>query len=97
MNLKAQGDKRKESSLFRIEVSVKDGFTDPRAEALQKDIHDLGISAVKHIRVSNIYLLEGNIRKAELKIIGQELLTDPIVEQFSYKENPHLLMRISSK
>jgi phosphoribosylformylglycinamidine synthase len=76
-----------ESSLFRIEVSVKDGFTDPRAEALQKDINDLGMATVKRARVSNIYLLEGKLNEAELTAIGRELLTDPIVEQFSYQEN----------
>jgi len=75
--------------LFRIEVLVKDGFTDPRAEALQKDIHDLGISTVKRVRVSDIYLLEGNLNEAELQTICKELLTDPIVEEYSYRETPY--------
>ena len=74
--------------MFRIEVSVKDGFTDPRAEGLQKDIHDLGIRTVKRARVSNIYLLEGKLGEAELKTICRELLTDPIVEEYSYQESP---------
>ncbi len=74
--------------MFRIEVSVKDGFTDPRAEALQKDIHDLGIRIIKQVRVSDIYLLEGNPNEAELEKICRELLTDPIVEEYSYPETP---------
>jgi phosphoribosylformylglycinamidine synthase len=74
--------------LLRIEVSVRDGFADPRSEGLQKDIHDLGIKTVKKAKVSNIYLLEGNLAEAELDKIGRELLTDPIVEQFSYQETP---------
>jgi phosphoribosylformylglycinamidine synthase II len=73
--------------LFRIEVSIKEGFTDPRAEALQKDILDLGITAVKRIRISDIYLLEGRLAEAELNTICRELLTDPIVEEYSYQES----------
>ncbi|MFC1941998.1 phosphoribosylformylglycinamidine synthase subunit PurL [Chloroflexota bacterium] len=74
--------------MFRIEVSVKDGFTDPRAGALQKDISDLGIIAVTRVSVSDIYFLEGKISEAELNTIGRELLTDPIVGQYSYRETP---------
>jgi len=75
--------------LFRVEVSVKDGFYDPREEGLQKDVNDLGIRTVKQVRVSNIYLLEGDLDEAGLKIICQQLLTDPVVEEYSYKETPH--------
>ena len=74
--------------MFRIEVSIKDGFSDPRAEGLQKDIHDLGIRTVTSARISNIYLLEGKLGEPELNTIGRELLTDPIVEQYSYRESP---------
>ncbi len=73
--------------MFRIEVSVKDGFADPRAEALRKDILDLGITAVKRVSVSDIYLLEGRLDETGLETICRELLTDPIVEEYSYREN----------
>ena len=74
--------------MFRIEVSVKDGFPDPRGEALQKDIRDLGIMTVKQVRVSDIYLLEGKLNEAEVRRICQELLADPVVEEYSYREAP---------
>jgi phosphoribosylformylglycinamidine synthase len=74
--------------LFRIEVSVRDGFADPRSEGLEKDIHDLGITTLKKARVSNVYLLEGKLSEAELEKIGRELLADPIVEEFTYQEKP---------
>ena len=44
--------------MFRVEVSVKSGFPDPRGEALKADIRDLGISAVQQARVSDVYLLD---------------------------------------
>jgi len=69
--------------LYRIEVSVKEGFADPRSEGLQKDILDLGIRTVKRVRVSSVYLLEGKLTEKELASICRELLTDPIVEEYS--------------
>ena len=66
--------------MYRIEVSVKEEYADPRAEGLEKDILDLGINAVSQVRVSNVYLLDGEISGAELETICRELLTDPIVK-----------------
>jgi phosphoribosylformylglycinamidine synthase II len=74
--------------LFRVEVSVKDGFRDLRGEALQKDIGDLGITIVTKVRSSDIYLLEGNLDEAQVDKICQELLADPVVEEYSYNEVP---------
>ncbi len=74
--------------LFRIEVSVKEGFADPRAEGLEKDIRDLAISSVERVKVSDIYLLEGNPSPAELERICRELLADPIVNEYSLEETP---------
>jgi len=74
--------------LFRIEVSVKAGFPDPEGDRLEKDIRDIGITTVKQARVSDIYLLEGELDEAEMEKIGQELLADLVVEDFSWGEGP---------
>jgi len=74
--------------LIRIEVSVKEGFTDPQAEALEKDILDLGIKTVQRVRVSSVYLLEGKIDEKDVLRICRELLADPIVGEYSYQETP---------
>ena len=74
--------------MYRIEVWVKEGFADPRSEGLQKDILDLGIKTVKHVRVSNVYLLEGKLSENELQTICRELLTDPIVEEYATIDTP---------
>lgn len=75
-----------ENALLRIEVSVKAGFPDQRGEALQKDIRDLGIATVKHVKVSDVYLLQGRLDKEEMTRICHELLADPVVEDYSYQE-----------
>ncbi|MBN1161815.1 MAG: phosphoribosylformylglycinamidine synthase subunit PurL [Dehalococcoidales bacterium] len=74
--------------MYRIEVSVKEGFADPRSEGLQKDILDLGIITVKRVQVSSVYLLEGMLDEKELLAICRELLNDPIVEEYSTGGKP---------
>jgi phosphoribosylformylglycinamidine synthase len=74
--------------LFRIEVLVKAGFPDPEGDRLKKDIRDIGITTVKQARVSDVYLLEGELDEAEVGKIGQELLADPVVEDFSWGKGP---------
>jgi phosphoribosylformylglycinamidine synthase len=74
--------------LFWIEVSVKVGFPDPEGDKLEKDIRDIGITAVRQARVSDVYLLEGELNDAEVVKIGQELLADPVVEDFSWGKEP---------
>ncbi len=74
--------------MFRVEVSVKSGFPDPRGVALQRDIRDLGIVTADQVRVSDIYLLEGKLSQKEVNIICRELLADPIVEDYSIGEAP---------
>jgi phosphoribosylformylglycinamidine (FGAM) synthase PurS component len=65
--------------MYRIEVSVKEGFADPRSEGLLKDILDLGIKSVERVKVSSVYLLEGTLDDKELSSVCRELLADPIV------------------
>jgi phosphoribosylformylglycinamidine synthase subunit PurSL len=74
--------------VYRIEVSVKQGFADPRSEGLQKDILDLGIKSVSKARISSVYLLEGKLNDNELSLICRELVTDPIVEEYTTQESP---------
>jgi len=74
--------------LFRIEVSIKAGFPDPEGDRLEKDIRDIGITSVKQARVSDVYLLEGDCDEVEVGKIGQELLADPVVEDFSWGQGP---------
>jgi len=74
--------------LIRIEVSVKAGFPDPRGNSLEMDIRDISITTVTQAGVSDVYLLEGKLDEAEVRRIGQELLADPVVEEFSWDEGP---------
>ncbi len=74
--------------MYRIEVSVKEGFVDPRAEGLEKDILDLGVNSVTKVRVSDIYLFDGDIPEADVRRICSELLADPIINDYTLGETP---------
>jgi len=69
--------------IWRVEVKQKDGVLDPIGGSIARDIIDLGFD-VSQVRVVSVYLLEGNISREEIKRIGDELLVDTIVEQYSF-------------
>ena len=69
--------------IWRVEVKQKDGILDTQGKSIARDIADLGFGAFQ-VRVVSVFLLEGNISRDEVKRIGDELLIDPIVEQYSF-------------
>jgi len=69
--------------IWRVEVRVKEGFLDTQGQSIARDITDLGLG-VSQVRVVAVFLLEGNISREEIKLISDELLVDPIVEQYSF-------------
>ena len=70
--------------IWRVEVKQKDGIFDPIGQSIARDIAELGLGEVSQVRVVSVFLLEGNISRDEIKRIGDELLIDPIVEQYSF-------------
>ena len=70
--------------IWRVEVKQKDGIIDSIGKSIARDITDLGLGEVSQVRVVSVFLLEGNISREEVKLIGDELLIDPIVEQYSF-------------
>ncbi len=70
--------------IWRVEVKQKDGVLDPIGQSIAKDITDLKLGEVSQVRVVSVFLLEGDITRAEVKLIGDELLIDPVVEQYSF-------------
>ncbi len=68
--------------IHKIEVFLKDGIPDVRGQGLVKDIADLGITKVTAVSVVDVYWLDGNLAVQTLKTIGEELLADPITQEF---------------
>ena len=75
----------------RVEVKEKDGFYDAVGESVKKDIIDLGFkNKVKKVRFVYVYLLEGDINESEVKKISEELLIDPVTQEYAIKGNAAL-------
>jgi len=66
----------------RIEVFPLPGRPDGRATDLLAQVAQLGISSVRYLTVSNLYFLQGDLNPSELRHLAQELLVDPIVEDY---------------
>ena len=69
--------------IWRVEVRHKEGVFDPIGQSIARDITELGFD-VAQVRVVSVFLLEGDISREEIKRIGDELLVDSIVEQYSF-------------
>ncbi|HEY83173.1 MAG TPA: phosphoribosylformylglycinamidine synthase subunit PurL [Dehalococcoidia bacterium] len=71
----------------RIEVRLKRHLPDARGEGLVKDIHDLGITSVRSVRVVDIYWLDADLTSEELDLIGRSLLADPVTQEYVIKQS----------
>jgi phosphoribosylformylglycinamidine synthase len=66
----------------RIEVWYRKGVFDPGSQGLCSDILDLGIKGITAVEIGSIFLIKGNILPAGLKKVAQELLVDPVTQEF---------------
>ena len=66
----------------RIEVWYRKGIFDPGSRGLCSDILDLGIKGVTSVEIGSIFLIKGKISPANLKKVAQELLVDPVIQEF---------------
>ena len=73
-------------TLWRFAVRLREGFLDAEAKGLLADIADLGVDGVEDARVARVYYVRGPLSAAQLKQLGEELLADPITEE--YELNP---------
>jgi phosphoribosylformylglycinamidine synthase II len=84
---------------WRVEVKNRSGITDftgeahpflrkGRDEGVKKDIEDLGISGVDSVEAVQVYIIEGNIRSSQIKNIAENLLSDPVTQEYALRSNP---------
>ncbi|MBI3602795.1 MAG: phosphoribosylformylglycinamidine synthase subunit PurL [Candidatus Omnitrophica bacterium] len=74
--------------IWRVEIKQKSGLLDAGGQAVLKDIVDLGVSSIQDVRVVGVYLLEGQLSREDVKRVCQELLVDPIVEEYGFSSSP---------
>ena len=65
--------------VFRFTVRPLDE-NDPRSSGFLADARALGISNVKHIRVQDLYFIEGHLTPSDQVILADRLLSDPVTQ-----------------
>ncbi|MFA5388549.1 MAG: phosphoribosylformylglycinamidine synthase subunit PurL [Candidatus Omnitrophota bacterium] len=68
---------------WKIEIKNRKGVFNPLGNGVKKDILDLGISSVKKVDVSHVFIISGDITESDAKRIAGELLADPITEEYA--------------
>lgn len=71
--------------IYRIYVNFKKGILDPEAEAIKKTIHNMGYKSLKNLtkgKFFDIEVLDSINSYNEIEKISQDLLSNPIVENF---------------
>ncbi|MCX5665572.1 MAG: phosphoribosylformylglycinamidine synthase subunit PurS [Candidatus Omnitrophica bacterium] len=72
--------------LWRVEIREKDGFYDAVGESVKKDISDLGFkNRIKEVKFVYVYLIEAPVEESDIRRICEELLIDPVTQDYSYR------------
>src|SRR3989338_184403 len=84
--------------IYRIEVSEKKGFPDTVALSVKKDIEDLGFRGrIRDVKTAQVYILEGDISESDLKKICEDLLIDPITQEYHVSGHSAMTSRWSGR
>jgi phosphoribosylformylglycinamidine synthase II len=71
---------------WKIEIFNKRGVFDPLGSGIKKSIHDLGISGVKKVTTAQVFVVTGDISPEDVKRIAEELLVDPVTQEYRLGE-----------
>ena len=76
-------------ALNRIEVHFINSLYDIQGKQILNEIRDdLQINSVDKICSAHVYLLDGDLTRKDLDILGRELFTDPVIQYFACNETP---------
>ena len=67
--------------MWVVGVCYKEGAVDPVGYGTKADISDIQIN-VDDVRSMQLYFLDGNINETDVKRIAEELLTDPVLQEY---------------
>ncbi len=70
---------------WRVEVSRK--TKDPFAQALKRDLCEIGIRDSGRISVFRLFFLEGNFERESVERLARDLFCDPVSERFEVSED----------
>ncbi len=70
----------------RIEVRTKQGFGQPGAASLKKEMEEVLGYKISEVFLTKAYNIEGELNEEELETLGKELFADKVSEEYSYRE-----------
>ncbi|MEE9605973.1 MAG: phosphoribosylformylglycinamidine synthase subunit PurS, partial [Candidatus Scalindua sp.] len=68
----------------RVEVFTKKDFPDTLGNKIKSEIESIGIASIDEIRIAQVYLIDGDLSKEDIKRICDELLTDGLTQDCIY-------------
>jgi len=74
--------------IWRVEIKDKPGIFDAAGAGIGKDILDFGIHCVKEVGVTQVFWIEGDVSQDAIEKICRELLSDLIIQDFSFSSSP---------
>lgn len=77
----------------KVFVSPKEGILDPQGNAVASALQSLGYTKTGHVRVGKYITLEVDAAseeqaKKDLKTMCDKLLTNPLIEQYTFEVKP---------
>ena len=74
-----------------MKILYKDNVNDPQGLTIRESANRIGFESIKNIRSGKIFMvdIESNseeIAKENIKEISDKLLSNPIIEKFSFKK-----------
>ena len=67
---------------WRFEVFNKAGSADVHGNSVTEDIWELGIDSIQAVQSARVFLIEADFDKTLAERCANELLTDPVCEEF---------------
>ena len=74
--------------VHRVEVSLKNEFTDSEAIAASALLRATGAHSINRIKTSKVYEVSGSFTIAQIHRLSRELLSDPVTQESRILSNP---------
>lgn len=72
------------AEVWSVCVKYKGGHLDPVSRRVKWEIEDLGVKGVEQVRAVQVFQLKGDLTASDVELLCEELLHDPIVQEYSY-------------
>jgi len=73
--------------IYRVEIRSKESFGDPHAQTVFNQVRELGMDSVTGVRSARLFFLVGQFSQADATRIADELLSDPVIEEYRVGSN----------